>query len=107
MESGKLDRLITLQRRTVAATDANGSAAQTFAAYDEVWAAKIDAGGREYFAGQQVQAEIVTRFKIRWRDDVLPTDRITFDDKTFNISHIQELGRHEGLMLFATAVVSG
>lgn len=106
-----MDRQISLQRRTVGTVDANGSAAQTFAEYAEVWAEKIDAGGREYYAGQQVQGELATRFKIRYRDDVVPTDRISYTrdgvEFDYNITHIQELGRREGLMLFATAIVSG
>lgn len=105
MRAGQLDRDITLKHRVTAAADVNGSKAQTFVTYVTVPAQKIDAGGREYFAGQQVQAEITTRFKIRFRDDVVPTDRIDFDGKSFNISHVQELGRREGLMIFASAVV--
>jgi SPP1 family predicted phage head-tail adaptor len=104
MRPGNMDRRISLFHRALAATDANGSSAQTFpTAYATVWAEKIDAGGREYFAGDQAQAELAVRFKIRYRDDVLATDRITLDGLSHNITHIQELGRREGLMLFATA----
>jgi SPP1 family predicted phage head-tail adaptor len=104
MRAGRLDRRITLLRRAVAAPDANGSAVQSFTDYATVWAEKIDAGGREFFAGNQEQAELAVRFRIRYRSDVLATDRITLDGLNHDITHIQELGRREGLMLFATAV---
>jgi SPP1 family predicted phage head-tail adaptor len=105
MRVGQMDRQISLFHRSIAATDANGTAAQTFpTAYATVWAQKIDAGGREYFAGDQDQAELAVRFKIRYRSDVLATDRITFEGLSLNITHIQELGRREALMLFATAI---
>jgi SPP1 family predicted phage head-tail adaptor len=102
-----MDRRISLFHRSIAATDANGSAVQSFpTAYATVWAEKIDAGGREFFAGDQEQGELAVRFKVRYRSDVLVTDRITFDSLSYNLSHIQELGRREGLMLFATAIRS-
>lgn len=104
MKGGALDRQITLLHRSVAAPDANGSAAQSFTSYAVVWTEKLDAGGREYFAGQQTQSELATRFKIRYRTDVLATDRLTFEGKSFNITHTQEVGRREGLILFATTV---
>jgi SPP1 family predicted phage head-tail adaptor len=107
MDSSKYDRRITLQRLTLAAIDANGSSAQSYTDYATVSAKKIDAGGREYFAAQQVQAELATRFEIRYRTDVLPTDRISFAGKSFNISHMAEIGRKEALTIFATAVVNG
>lgn len=103
MRNGPRNRRITLLRRTVAARDANASAAQTFASYATPWAEKIDAGGREYTAAQQERAEIATRFKIRYRADVAATDRITSDGLSYDITHIQEIGRREELMLFATA----
>lgn len=107
MRAGDLDREITLQHVTVAAADVNGSRSQSFTDYATVWSEKIDAGGREFFGGGQVQSELATRFKIRYRTDVVPTDRITFGSASYNITHIQELGRREGLMLFATAVING
>ncbi len=107
MKGGALDRQIVLQHCVIAAADMNGSKVQTFTTYATVWTEKLDAGGREYFAGQQVQGELATRFKIRYRTDVLATDRLTFEGKSYNIKHTQELGRREGLMLFATTVENG
>lgn len=106
MDASKYDRRITLQRLTLAATDVNGSSSQSYTDYATVSAKKLDAGGREYVAAQQVQAQLATRFEIRYRTDVLPTDRIAFAGLSFNISHIQEIGRREALMLFATAIRS-
>jgi len=104
ISAGRLDRRITLQRRDAAPADVNGSKRQTFAGYATVWAEKIDAGGREYFAAGQVQAELATQFRIRYRSDVQITDRISFEGLSYNITHIKELGRREGQLLFATAI---
>jgi SPP1 family predicted phage head-tail adaptor len=106
VKAGNLDRRIELQRRSVAAADANGSSAVTYATYAEVWAEKVDAGGREFYAGNQTQAELATQFRIRYRADLQPTDRVRYDGKSFNISHTKELGRRQELILFATATVS-
>lgn len=103
MRNGSRNKLITLQHRSVAAADANGTKRQSFTDYATVWAEKIDAGGREFFNAGQEQAEIATRFKIRYRSDVLITDRISFEGLNYNVTHIQEIGRKVEQMLFATA----
>lgn len=103
MEAGKLDRRISLQRRSLAAPNVHGEQVESFATYATVWAEKLEGGGREAFVAQQTYASTDMRFRIRHRTDVLVTDRISFDGKGFDIVGINEIGRREGLELFARA----
>lgn len=104
MKAGNLDRRITLYHRAMS-QDAQGQQVETWpAAYATVWAEKLDVRGREYFAAQGVQGDLSTRFRIRWRSDVLVTDRLTLDGLEYGITQVSEIGRREGLEIFANAV---
>jgi SPP1 family predicted phage head-tail adaptor len=104
MKAGRLDRRIELQRRTLT-LNAQRENIESFATYATVWASKADLLGREFFAAQQVQAEAITKFQIRYRDDVLLTDRIVCNDITYDLKNVAEIGRREGLEILATAKV--
>lgn len=103
MRAGKLDRLVSLYHR-VLTQDAQGEQIATYpTAYGQVWAEKLDQRAREYFAAQGTQAEATTRFRIRWRSDVLMTDRVALDGVNYDIVQISEIGRRQGLELFVTS----
>ena len=104
MQAGKMDRRITLLRRTLT-RNAQGEQVNTFTEYATVWAEKRDVTGREYFAAQQVIAENTARFFIRYRDDVALTDRISYAGRTYDLTHVAELGRQDGLEIIAFARV--
>lgn len=100
-----LDRRVQLQHRTVTKNE-RGDAVDSYATYATVWALKRDTRAQERFAGQQVQAELDTVFQIRYRNDVLATDRLICEGRTFDIRPGAEIGRRVGLEILATAVVS-
>lgn len=104
MQVGKMDRRITLLRRTLTRNDL-GEQVATYAEYATVWAEKRDVSGREYLASQQIVAENTVRFFIRYRDDVLLTDRIVCGDRTYDLTHVAEIGRRDGLEIVAFARV--
>lgn len=107
MKAGQMDRRLTLRHRTLATQDANGQQVESWTEYTTVWARKLDISGREFFQAQTKDAEISTRFDIRWRDDVIATDRVTCDDIDYQlVAPPSEIGRREGLTLFAQAVVN-
>lgn len=107
MRAGLLDRRLTLKRRALGAQDANGSRANTWTEYATVWGRKIDVSGREFFAAQTKQAEQTTRFEIRYRDDVVATDRVVCEGVDYElVQPPSEIGRREGLTIFARAVIS-
>lgn len=104
MQAGKLDRQVVLQHRTEASIDSNGERSFTWSTYATVRAQRLDLIGREYFATRQLQSEVSTRFRIRYRSDVLVTDRLQSDGRNFDIHSVAEIGRKEGLEILASVV---
>jgi len=100
MRAGELDRLIVIQSVTVT-KDASGGLVSTWGTFATVWAKKKDIRGEEYFAAQQSNARVDSIFTIRWLPGVLPTMRISYDGQWWDIRSINELGRNEGLELYA------
>lgn len=68
--SRRLDRLVTLQRRT-AGTGPRGQAPETWVdVATGVWAGVEPIRGREFFAAGQQQLPVDARVIMRWRNDV-------------------------------------
>lgn len=102
MQAGRLDRRVALAHRTLGTQAADGSYPDSgFTTYATVWAEKLDQHGREFFAAAGTNAERTTRFRIRYRSDVLQTDRIVLDSLNYDIVQVSEIGRREGLEIFA------
>ncbi len=101
VRSGPLDREITIQSRTLAT---NGDpAAFTWADHATVFAEKLNAGSIERFVGQQVAAEASQAFRIRYRNDLDPTMRVTDEDGIWNIIGTPEgQGRRAETILLVT-----
>lgn len=104
MKAGQLDRLVELKHRTLT-RNASGENVASYATYDTVWGGKRDLRGREFYAAQQVNAELNATWTIRWRSDVAVTDRLVDPDGViFDVIHVAELGRRKGLDLVCRAV---
>jgi len=104
MQAGTLDRRIVIQTPT-RTQDGAGQPVETWTTLATVWASTDSLRGKEPFQGEQFNAQMATVFKIRWRDDVDVTARITFDGDTYNIFSVDEIGRREGLEITALALV--
>lgn len=107
MRAGKLDRRITFQTLTDG-QDAAGGITEAWAnlvTNPTVWAYVHPLTGREFFAAQQVNAEIDTVFEVRYRSDITPKMRIVHDSKNYDIREIKEIGRRNGLEILARAIV--
>jgi SPP1 family predicted phage head-tail adaptor len=103
MDSGKLDRLITIQSASVA-QNAYGEEILTWSTLATVWAQFLPGGGSERFTSQQVYAEAQARFIIRYRTDVTPENQIVYNGKTWDILSVDEYGgRGNGLEIKAKA----
>ena len=102
MRSGRLDRRLTLQRRTLTEND-YGEPVETWTTLATVWAEKIPVRGAERYAAIQTVAEVDTRFKIRYRTDVSPLDRVVCAGTTYDVKGVLEIGRKIGWEIYATA----
>lgn len=63
-------------------------------AYDElvatVWGAVEPMSGREFIEANQVQADVTTRIRIRYRDDIRPEMRVVEGTHTYGIDAVLE-----------------
>ncbi len=101
MRAGALDRQITIQERT--AVQAGPQVTYIWAALPggaDIWAMKREVRGGEVIEGLARQAEVEVMFKIRWLDGVKREQRVIYEGAEFNILHVVELGRREGLELY-------
>lgn len=103
MKAGRLDRRISII--TPAPTqNAFGEEINSWSTFATVWAELKYAGGNEAYPDNQFVSKVDTVFRIRWSNTVKPLearDRVIFDNRIFDIVAVHEIGRREGLELFA------
>jgi SPP1 family predicted phage head-tail adaptor len=104
VKAGELDRRVTIEEYTETQDD-YGEPIKDWVAVATVWAQVQPLRGSERFLAQQVSADVETRFRIRWRDDVTDKMRLLYETAYYNITAILEIGRHEGLEIMAKAFV--
>jgi len=100
MRAGELDRSIVIDDLTDAKDDYGGKT-ETWAPFATVWAKVTPLRGGEYQAAAQIGAQVDTVFRIRWLAGVTRRMRINYDGQVYDIQHIAELGRREGLAIMA------
>lgn len=103
MRAGRLDRRVTLQRRTVT-RGSTGQEVETWADERRIWMSKRDVKASERFTGDQLVAEVDTIFTARALavSDVSPeTHRLVYDDRIFELKGLREIGRRGWQELFA------
>jgi SPP1 family predicted phage head-tail adaptor len=88
---GELDKRITIRRETRTA-DRIGGYDITLSTVATVWAHVRPKAGTESIRADRVEAKNMVLFVIRWRDDVLESDRITWDGVDYNIRAILRRG---------------
>lgn len=104
LAAGKLDRRVTILRPTYTVNaireKIEGPPDQTVR-----WASVKPAPGTERFRSAETAAEAPMRFVFRYEPDLVRvTDGILHDDgRTYAISSVTEIGRHEGWEVLATA----
>jgi len=89
---GRLDRLVTLQRKTVT-VDNFGAESVTWADHLTAWARRRDQSDGEAYGAGQVQSTRLTRFLIRWSvlaSSLTAEDRLTSGADTYQIMHVKE-----------------
>jgi SPP1 family predicted phage head-tail adaptor len=98
LRSEKLDRQIEI-RSKVATQNGYGEVIYSDTLVATVSAQITPIGGRETYQIVQIMPEADYRIVIRWRSDVTLTQKVVFGGVTYDIGHIAELGRRQGLEL--------
>ena len=84
MRIGKLRHRVILQEY-ISSKDSFGAEVETWSDIATVWASIEPLSGREYFAAQQINAEVSAKITIRYRASVKPTMRVLFEGRIFEI----------------------
>jgi len=103
MQAGTMDRRIVLQTATETRDD-YGEPVPSWSTLATVWARYRALSGRERFVDDQIQATLEAEFVVRYRGDVTPKQRISWDSETWQIEAVLEEGRREYLRLLCSAV---
>ncbi len=110
MNPSRMDRRVVLLKYAPT-TDAVGGVVEAWTEGDTLAAEKQDQTGREFMAAGQINAQMTTRFWLRWRPDVTPSDRLRLIgeggaiDQEFDIQAVREVGRRDGLEITAVGRV--
>ncbi len=90
--AGDLDQRVSLQRAE-RVRDGAGGASTSWSSYATVWAMVRPMTGRERENASREEALTGYLVVIRYRGDVLESDRLLWDDRTLNIRFLKRRGR--------------
>lgn len=102
MQSGKLDRLITIERQTETVA-ASGAVSRAWSEVATVRAAVQQQTASEFLAGFGEAATGTVIFLIRYLPGITTADRIGFKGRAYDLKEIKETGRARALELRAVA----
>jgi SPP1 family predicted phage head-tail adaptor len=106
MEAGRLDKRVTIQSQA-STRNSIGEPVQTWSDVATIWASVEPVQGREFWAQQQVQSEVTTRVRIRYREGVTASMRVLYGSRVYDIrSVIDPKERHEEMQLMCSEGVS-
>ena len=106
MTIGELNRRIEVLENQVT-RDEYGGEESKWITVGRVWAKIEPSSGKEFLAGQQVQAEHTTRFTIRFYPALDVMHRIRYQDKTYEIIGVGDLdASHKWTVVTAKEMVS-
>lgn len=88
---GQLDQRITIEKRTTTSNEF-GETIETWSTRATVWAQARPLTGTERERPESTQGRANYAFVIRYRDDVLTTDRIMWRGRAFNVRFISDSG---------------
>lgn len=100
---GELDRRIRIQALTPGQNSTYGEPTEAWTDWLVTWANVTPLTGRELYDARQLSAEVDTRFRVRWKSGLVPTMRILYDGKIYDIYHIAEIGRRVAWQILAKA----
>ncbi len=90
MQAGALNKRIKISQLVTGspAVDEFGAPNTTWEELDTIWGAVEPITGREFWAQQQIQSEITTRIRIRYRNDIVSGMRAEYNGKIYTIKYI-------------------
>ncbi len=105
IRAGKLRHKITIQQRSTE-RDEYGGVPDAWTDVATVRASVEPLQGREFYASQQMQAEVTTRFRIRYRSGVKPAMRVRFNERSYDITSVINPDERNGeLHLMAVEII--
>jgi len=90
MRLGRLDRRITIQGATTTTNDL-GQKKETWTTIAEVWAKIDQRPGKDSEKSESRFFSRPVTFVVRFRDDIGPDDRVSFDGKIYRIESVNEV----------------
>ena len=87
MKCTKLTKRIVLQKQS----DIRNEYGEIFNIWEDVatvWAQVRPVTGKSFFDAQQVNASITHQVIIRYRENVLPSMRVLFNNRSFDVLHV-------------------
>jgi SPP1 family predicted phage head-tail adaptor len=90
LNPGDLRHRITIQTFTESSNDYN-EPVKTWATFATVWASVSPLIGREYFASQQITAEVTGKIRMRYLEGVTPKMRVLFSGKIYDIAAVIDI----------------
>jgi len=100
MRIGMMDRRIIIQQNTATEPDADGEVIAVWETFATVWAYRKPLKGMEKPQSQQELATAEFMFRIRFRNDLDPIMRISYDGGFYDILAINEISRKHGTEIF-------
>lgn len=105
-QAGQMDRVIELQTATTT-TGSNGETIATWQLYKRVRASiRWETGGEGFTADARYAKQLVV-FQIRYQPGIVPTMRIAYDGRFYEVLDVQELGRRHRLDLRTKVLEAG
>jgi len=105
MNIGDLRHRITIQQ-PVESSNTFGEVEKTWQDIATVWASIEPLRGREYFDSQQINAEVTTRIRIRYRPGIKPKMRVVYGERIFDIQSVIDVEeRHKEIHLMCKEVM--
>lgn len=87
MQAGRLRHRITIQQKAPT-RDSFGGEVEAWTAVATVSASVEPLDGREFLEARQLQAEVTTRIRIRYRTGIVPQMRVVWGSHTYDVQAV-------------------
>jgi SPP1 family predicted phage head-tail adaptor len=99
---GKLTRQISLERK-VETVAASGAVSETWTEYATARAELVQFRGEDYLTGASEGVANRASFRIWYLSDVTTADRVVYNEATYQITGLIEIGTRRGLEILAVS----